>query len=326
MLSEIPVYRTPKTVQILLIRQTHDYTVLRTEDTRELNVAVTPTSISNPAQRARVVFLASKQKAVETREFAAMIKEYLQKYKDQIKLEASTGIDSDGLISAIMGCEIKDRLCRACPRCTLFGAVVTDQEGSIWENRWNIKHRIEYSSAFSLEPYELVSESITFNAVTESTQITERALGSTENVVPLVNFPSIVSLNSPTWEELVLVMKNLLRCKSYGAEARIKGDTVNYITGLIVANEEVLTPLEYLLELSDGGIGQDILQRTYNIAQKYGEMATFQEDLRILSPQELESFVDYVQKFTPDKEFVERVFNNSIKFARKIEELAGQTE
>jgi len=44
----IPILRTPKTVQILLIRQTHDYTILRTEETRELNVAVTPTSISNP--------------------------------------------------------------------------------------------------------------------------------------------------------------------------------------------------------------------------------------------------------------------------------------
>lgn len=307
----IPILRTPKTVQILMIRQTHDYTILRTEETRELNVAVTPISISNPAQRARVVFLASKQKAPETREFAALIKEYYSNYK--VKSEAE---------EAILACELKDKLCRACPRCTLFGAVVTDQKSSIWKKRWNIKHRIEYSSAFSIEPYDLISENITFNAVTESTQLTEQALGSTENVAPMVSFPSIVTLNSPTWEELVLVIKNILRCKSYGAEGRTKGDTVNYITGLILANEEILTSLEYVLELSESGIDSDFIQATYKIAQKYGKMASFEEALRILSPEEVESFVDHVQALRLGKEFITKAFNDSLEFGKQVEELA----
>lgn len=311
--TTIPVQRTPKTVQIMLIRQTHDYTILRTEETRELNVAVTPTSISNPSQMVRVVFLASKQKAPETREFAAMIKEYYRLH--QLTSEAE---------EAILECEIKDKLCRACPRCTLFGAVVTDQKSPIWKKRWNIKHRIEYSSAFSIEPADQISEYITFNAVTESTQLTERALGSTENVAPLANFPSIVTLNSPTWEELVLVIKNILRCKSYGAEGRTKGDTVNYITGLIIANEEVLTPLEYVLELSEPQIEGDFIRATYNIAQKYGEMATLPEALRILSPQELENFIDYVQTLQIGKELISKAFKDSLEFGKQIEELTKE--
>jgi CRISPR type I-D-associated protein Csc2 len=311
LVTSIPILRTPLTVQILMIRQTHDYTILRTEETKELNVAVTPTSISDPTQRARVVFLASKQKAPETREFAAMIKEYYRLYKLESEAER-----------AILECEIKDKLCRACPRCTLFGAVVTEQKSPIWKQRWNIKHRIEYSSAFSIEPYDMISENVTFNAVTESTQLTEQALGVTENVAPLANFPSIVSLNSPTWEELVLVIKNILRCKSYGAEGRTKGDTVNYITGLIFANEEVLTPLEYVLELSVPEIGDDLVQATYDIARKYGKMATFQEALRILSPEEVESFVDYVQELQPGREFVAKAFKDSLDFGKQIDELA----
>jgi CRISPR type I-D-associated protein Csc2 len=308
--SEIPLLRTPKTVQIMLLRQTHDYTILRTEETRELNVTVTPASMSVPAQRARVAFLASKQKAPETREFAAMIKEYYRVHN--IKSEAE---------KAILECELKDKLCRACPRCTLFGAVVTDQKTAVWKKRWNIKHRIEYSTAFSLEPYELISESITFNAVTESTQLTGQALGSTENVTPMVNFPSIVSINSPTWEELVLVIKNILRCKSYGAEGRTKGDMVNYITGIIVANEEVLTPLEYVLELSEPNTDSDFLKATYTIAQKYLEMAVSQEAVRILSPQELENFVNYIQNLQLEKEFIEKAFKDSLDFGKKIEAL-----
>ncbi len=307
----IPLLRTPKTVQILMIRQTHDYTVLRTEETRELNIAVTPTSISNSAQKARVVFLASKQKAPETREFSSLIKEYYRYHK--LKSEAE---------EAVLGCEIKDKLCRACPRCTLFGAVVTDQQGQVWKKRWNIKHRIEYSSAFSLEAYDLISENVTFNAVTESTQLTEQALGTTENVSPLANFPCIITLNSPTWEELVLVIKNLLRCKSYGAEGRTKGDTVNYITGLIFANEEVLTSLEYVLELSEPAEGKDILNRTYVIAQKYGKLTAFHEALKILSPEELENFVDHVQSMPVTKEFIDKAFKDSLTFANQVESLA----
>lgn len=321
MLPRIPVLRTPKTVQILLIRQTHDYTTLRTEETRELNIAITPTSISDPKQKARVVFLASKQKAPETREFASLIKEYYRKYDKEA--EGKLFIDlSENAKEQILNCEIKDRLCRACPRCTLFGAVVTDQKSSLWKKRWNIKHRIEYSSAFSLETYDLISENITFNAVTESTQLTEQALGTTENVSPLANFPSIISLNSPTWKELVLVIKNLLRCKSYGAEGRTKGDTINCITGLVFANEEIMTSLEYVLELGVKDVNKDILDSTYEIATKYGQMAASIEDLRILTPQELELFVDSVQKTPLTKEFITETFRDSLDFGKEIESMA----
>lgn len=327
MLDKIPLLRTLRTVQILLIRQTHDYTILRTEDSRELNLAVTPTSIDKPKQYTRVVFLASKQKAPETREFAATVKMLYSNHKTQKTDNKGKGENILSLTSeqeeAILGCELKDRLCRACPRCTLFGAVVTDQKkNKIWKNRWNIKHRIEYSSAFSIESYDSIGENITFNAVTESTQLTEQALGTTENVLPLVNFPSIVSLNSPTWEELVLVIKNLLRCKSYGAEGRTKGDVINYITGLIVADEEVLTSMEYVLELSGtGSTGIDVLQRTYDVATKYCNLAAFPKATRILTRQELETFVDYVSKMELDDGFVKKLFENSIEYGKDVDKL-----
>lgn len=316
LVSNIPVLRTPKTVQILLIRQTHDYAVLRTEETRELNIAVTPASISNPKQKARVVFLASKQKAPETREFAALVKEYFKKFdlSTELKEYLPTKLNDQ-----ILGCEIKDKLCRACPRCALFGAVVTDQQSQY--KRWNIKHRIEYSSAFSLEPYELINENITFNAVTESTQLTEQALGITENVSPLANFPSIISLNSPTWQELVLVIKNLLRCKSYGAEGRTKGDTVNYITGIIFAEEEILTSLEYVLELENADKNKSVIDQTYDIATKYADMASLKENLKILNASELELFIDSIQNLQLSKDFLKNAFADSLKFAKAVDDM-----
>jgi CRISPR type I-D-associated protein Csc2 len=316
----IEFYRTPITVQILLLRQTHDYAVFRTEETRELNIAVTPATISDSREVTRVVFLASKQKAPESREFAATVKHYFTKHNidlKQLNVNLKKIIKEEKnfelLRSSILECELKDKLCRACPRCALFGAVVTDTKG-IWKKRWNIKHRVEYSSAFSLEPYDQLSESLTFNAVTESTQSTGQALNVTENVVPLANFPSIVTLVSPTWEELVLVIKNLLKCKSYGAESRTKGDTVNYITGLVVGNEEIITSLEYTLELS-AEKSADVHSATEKILQKYRSYAAFPEVLEVITGKQLEEFVDSVSAITIDKEFTQKIFEDSLNFA-----------
>lgn len=308
---KIPLLRTLRTVQIFLIRQTHDYTIFRTEESRELNSVVTPVSIRNPKQVTRVVFLASKQKAPETREFASMVKSLYNKingFRERLAIK-------EDLEKSILSCELKDNLCRACPRCTLFGAVET-QDSKTWE-RWNIKHRIEYSSAFSLETYENISEQITFNAIEEATQTTGQALNTTENILPLVNFPSIITLNSPTWQELVLVIKNLSRCKSYGAEGRTKGDVVNYITGIVVGDEEIMTSLEYVLELASKN-GGDIIADTQSVIADYAKHASFPESVMILTPKELESFIDDIQKIKLEDSFVETAFRNSIDFANEV--------
>jgi len=49
--EEIPLLRTAKTIQVVAIRQTHDFTVFRTEETRELNIVTLPTC-KQPQSRA----------------------------------------------------------------------------------------------------------------------------------------------------------------------------------------------------------------------------------------------------------------------------------
>jgi len=52
-----------KTIQLILMREVLDYTVLRTEETRELNTVATPLSLKDNAKTiVRVAFLATKQK------------------------------------------------------------------------------------------------------------------------------------------------------------------------------------------------------------------------------------------------------------------------
>lgn len=307
-LPEPPLLRTPKTIQILLVRQTHDYTIFRTEETREINTVVIPKSINDSTQTTRVIFLASKQKAPESRFFASISKEYYSK-----ALEGKIPTE-DG---PLMQCELKDALCKSCPRCALFGAVNTDSG-----DRWNIKHRIEYSSAFSLEPYQLVTESMTFNAVNESTQSTERALNSTENIEPVVSFPSIVTLNSATKEEFVLVLKTLLGCKSYGAEGRTKGDVLNYITGVVFGNEELITSLEYCLELSAKKEIKDYVEMTQEILGRYRHYSSFPDALKILTKEETVALEEEIRKTDLSSSIITEAFRKSKDFSKHASEAA----
>lgn len=321
-LDKTPLLRTPRTIQILLVRQTHDFAIFRTEESRELNTAVTPRNVHDSAQFTRIAFLASKQKAPETRLYSALVKEYFNRFEIATRLEKERLSVSKQMIEAIEACELKDRLCRSCPRCVLFGAVTTEKgQGA----RWNIKHRIEYSTAFSLEPYQLVSEHLTFNAITESTQSTEQALGVSEQVSPAVNFPCIITINSPTKEEFIMVVKMLLASKSYGAEGRLKGDVVNYVTGIVGGLEEIITPLEYCLELAADTSEVSITEKTYRILREYSELAAFREAVVLPVANDTQALIDYIQRMPVDKEMTFRLYRNSIDFATRVGQVATKT-
>jgi CRISPR-associated protein Csc2 len=245
--KELSPIRSTKVLQLLVLRQSHDYAIFRTEETRELNLVT---------------------------------------------------------------CTLKDKLCQECPRCTLFGSVST--EGGRGE-RYNFKHRIEYSTAYSLEDYEDISELITFNAVNTDTQSTEQALGFSENVRPLANFPSIMSLISVTQEEFVAYIKTLLSCKSYGAESRIKGDMTNLLLGISAGYEEIITPLEYNLEIC-GNMAEfkkDPIAFTVKVLEKYKAHAMFPDKVIILNKNEVESLVDEIAKTPFDRKFIEEIYKQS---------------
>jgi len=148
-----------QTVQLLLLRELLDYTVLRTEDSREINGVNTPLSIKDRKPVKRVAFLGSKQKAAESRELEALLRSACSTAKFEAK-----------------ECWLKDNLCLECPRCALYGATALSDAP-------NIRHRIEYSTAFSLLTFDLLTEEITFNAVDEKSQI--QALDRTQPGLPL---------------------------------------------------------------------------------------------------------------------------------------------
>ena len=280
-----------KTVQILLMREILDYTVLRTEETRELNTVATPLSLNNGDEDTiRVAFLATKQKTAESRQLEQLLR---------------TGISEANIAGT--ECYLKDNLCLQCPRCTLFGATSTE---SGRENRANIKHRIEYSTAFSLLPFEDIESSTTFNAINDLNQTTGQALGSRYAVVPATVFPSIVSLRSATLAEVILTIKTLLASKSYGAESRIGGDVRNSVFGIIGGWEEVITPLELTLELYDqrDNLGGDTFK---TIAEKYKPLAGNPDRVTIFSPDEVDGIVESAANTPLDQSLLATAYNDA---------------
>jgi CRISPR type I-D-associated protein Csc2 len=276
-----------ETIQLLLLREILDYTVLRTEETRELNSASTPLSESaRQTTVKRVAFLGTKQKAAESRQMEQMLR--------------SAAVAS---VREIQDCYLKDNLCLSCPRCGLYGATALSKEA-------NIKHRIEYSTAFSLLPYDQIAEEITFNAVDELSQTTGQALGSRNVVKPASVFPSIVTLKGVTHEELVLTVKTLLACKSYGAESRIGGDCRNTFLGVVAGWEELITPLEFTLELYDQREQLDADAMRSVLEQKYKALAGNPERIRVLPTAEVDAVVQECAQTPLDKTFLDKAYND----------------
>lgn len=283
-----------KTIQLILMREVLDYTVLRTEDTRELNTVATPLSIGNSDKTVmRVAFLATKQKAAESRQLEQLLR---------------TATKEAGL--SVVECYLKDNLCLQCPRCGLFGATSVESGKG---DRANIKHRIEYSTAFSLLPFEDIESSTTFNGINDMSQTTGQALGSRYAVIPATVFPSIVTLRSVTMTEVILTTKTLMASKSYGAEARIGGDMRNSIFGIVCGWEEIITPLELTLELYDkrGEINGETVKAT---AEKYKPLAGNVDRVTVLTPDEVDGVVRAAAETSLAKELLDKAYTDVAQY------------
>jgi CRISPR-associated protein Csc2 len=213
-------------------------------------------------------------------------------------------------VREIEDCYLKDNLCLSCPRCGLYGATALSKAA-------NIKHRIEYSTAFSLLPFDQVSEEITFNAVDEVSQTTGQALGSRNVVKPASIFPSIVTLKGVTQEELVLTVKTLLACKSYGAESRIGGDCRNTFFGVVAGWEELITPLEFTLELYDQREQLDADAMGSVLEQKYKALAGNPERIRVLTTAEVDAVVRECAQTPLDKTFLDNAYNDIAEYRKE---------
>ena len=287
-----------ETIQLILLREVLDYTILRTEETRELNAVYTPLSIADPTPTKRVAFLGTKQKAPESRELEHLLRT----------------ANRNANRTDVPDCYLKDHLCLRCPRCGLFGATAATS-GS--DERANIKHRINYSTAFSLLPFENIADEITFNAINDDTQMTGQALGSRHVVRPATLFPSIVTLKGVTREELILTVKTLMACKSYGAETRTQGECRNTIVGIVAGWEEVITPLELTLELYDRSREDIVGSVAPLVRDRYVPLAAHRDRVMVLDSTDVGVLVGECSSILVDRGFLDTAYQHVLDYRGK---------
>ena len=291
---------TKETIQVVLMREVLDYAIFRTEETREINKVLTPVSMRRLGeQMERVAFLASKQKAVESRELAMLLRTAAKEHD-----------------FSIHPCWLKDNLCLQCPRCVLFGGTNASSRLT-GQNAANIKHRIAYSTAFSLVEYHEVEEAITFNAVSEQDVKTGQVLNVRNMVRPATLFPSIVSLQSATWKEFLLALKAILGAHRYGAETRIGGDMRNTVFGIVAGWEEIITPLELTLELYDRQGDGITPEAVTGLLESYKGTAAHRSKVKVLSVAEIETVVDTVRQFGLGKEFLKATYQEAEAYRKE---------
>ena len=100
-----------KTIQLIVMREILDYTVLRTEEDRQLNTVYTPLSVKEDKPTRRVAFLATKQKAAESRQLEQLLR---------------PAAEEGGL--SIPECYLKDKLCMKCPGVVYTGLPVQSRD------------------------------------------------------------------------------------------------------------------------------------------------------------------------------------------------------
>jgi hypothetical protein len=127
----------------------------------------------------------------------------------------------------------------------------------------------------------------------------------------------VVSLTSATWPELVLYLKTLLATKSYGAETRTKGDMRNAVLGIVAGYEEVITSLEYSLELAAVWEEANLGAETERILRKYTDLSASRGNLVVMNTDEVNQLISHIQDMDIDKDLVEFMDKQAKDFVKK---------
>ena len=109
-----------------------------------------------------------------------------------------------------------------------------------------------------------------------------------------------------------------MSCKSYGAETRIGGDVRNHIVGIVAGWEEVITSLEFTLELYDkiidGKVDNETIKgKVASILESYKEMAGNKNKIIIIKD-EIDKIIKDIQETDLNKGFLNKVYTDAQNF------------
>jgi len=230
-LDAIPQRPQGRYAHVVLVRETESFPVFQTDGT--LNVVRVRAGLEAGDVISRLIMFKRKQTAPERLTGRELLRRY--------------GVIADG--DKERQCEYNsENFCKHCPDCIHYGYAIGDAGAE--------KSKVLVDSAFSITRYDESHKSFTFNALYEHGTMTQAgqtrtSFGEQDHVVPQVFFPSVVTLRDPTYEGLLYVLGNILRCDRYGAQETRTGRVHNHVVAILFANGEIFSNLRFTQRIYD---------------------------------------------------------------------------
>lgn len=221
-------------ISILLLRTTQSEAIFRTEGSGE-GCSREIVADSDGENVCRAIISKRKQIAVERREGRQRLRKH--------NLLFASGKDkiTDENICALN----RNNPCGKCIDCYLYGYAVGGGGAQ--------KSRVISDDAFSILPFEMISDKKTFNALYENNTMRDpvtgqasTSIGEDEYIIPGTHFLDIEVLKDVTEEEFCYVLGNILRAKRYGAITSRIGSMTNTVLKIIGSDTELFSTLEWI--------------------------------------------------------------------------------
>lgn len=242
--SAIPELPMGKYAHMILLRETTSFPLFQTDG--ELNTSYVQAGRTHGEVRARITMFKRKQVSAERLHGRELLRRYGIITSDKPVVVKSTPIGAPALPYP---CEYNSAdFCKVCPDCILYGFAI----GTAGSER----AKVMSDSAFSLTPFDVSHQSLTFNAPFENGTMsrggeTRSSIGEQDHVLPQVFFPAIITLKDPTEAGFLYVLNNVLRTSRYGAQTTRTGTVENHLVGVVFANGEIFSNLKLTQALYD---------------------------------------------------------------------------
>ncbi len=221
-------------ISVMLLRTTQSEAIFRTEGSGE---GCSREIVADAAGKSvcRSVISKRKQVAVERREGRQQIRKY------NLLFSSSQKEITDDTVCSMN----RNNPCEKCIDCKLYGYAVGSGGAQ--------KSRVISDDAYSLLPFDMITDKKTFNALYETgtmrdpvTNEPSTSINEDEYIIAGTHYLDIEVLKDVTEAELVYVLGNILRSKRYGAVTSRIGSMTNTVLSIIGSDTELFSTLEWV--------------------------------------------------------------------------------
>lgn len=290
-------------VTVIVERRTESECIFRTEGSGEgLNKEVLALGLKEEKRDNRAVISKRKQAAVERRTGRETL-------RNNELLFTTTKKD----ICALN----KNAPCGKCLDCMIYGYAVGDGGAQ--------KSRVIYDNAYSILPFEEVSDVKTFNALFDNGTMRDEegnassSINEDEYIKPGTVFLDMVTFKDLTVDELTYALGNILRSSRYGAMSSRIGKIKNSVLKIFVSDCEIFSNLELTQGIYDSLKDKSGLEFPINdnlLRESVEEVSV--ELLKniygsVKEVEELQSILNYIKELYTSKEKIKEILENQSK-------------